>query len=185
MLSHSNIVSNIYFSKASFPFPDQPQTKTLSFLPLNHIFEKMITYLYLFSGISIYYAESLETIGDNLKEVKPDGFTTVPRLLEKVYEKIIAKGNELKRIKKALFFWSVGLGMKYDNQHPPAGLYKFKLNIARKLVFSKWRKGLGGNISFIITGGAAASEKLLRIFNAAGYLFMKDTALRKTARLFA
>ena len=88
MLSHSNIVSNVFFSKASFPFPDQPQTKTLSFLPLNHIFEKMVSYIYLFSGIGIYYAESLETIGDNLKEVKPDGFTTVPRLLEKVYEKL-------------------------------------------------------------------------------------------------
>lgn len=168
MLSHSNIVSNVFFSKASFPFPDQPQTKVLSFLPLNHIFEKMVTYIYLFSGISIFYAESLETIADNLKEVKPDGFTTVPRLLEKVYEKIMAKGNELTGIKKGLFAWSVALGLKYDNRNPPGGLYTFKLNIARKLVFSKWREALGGNISFIITGGAAASEKLLRIFNAAG-----------------
>lgn len=168
MLSHSNIVSNVFFSKASFPFPDQPQTRVLSFLPLNHIFEKMVTYIYLFSGISIFYAESLETIADNLKEVKPDGFTTVPRLLEKVYEKIMAKGNELTGIKKGLFFWSVALGLKYDNRKPPGGLYSFKLSIARKLVFSKWREALGGNISFIITGGAAASEKLLRIFNAAG-----------------
>src|SRR5690606_22678296 len=168
MLTHSNIVSNIYFSKASFPFPDQPQTKTLSFLPLNHIFEKMITYLYMFSGISIYYAESLETIADNLREIKPDGFTTVPRLLEKVYEKIMAKGNALTGIKRELFFWSIQLGMQYDNINPPKGLYNFKLSIARKLVFKKWREALGGNISFIITGGAAASEKLLRIFNAAG-----------------
>ncbi|MCH5717320.1 AMP-dependent synthetase/ligase [Niabella hibiscisoli] len=168
MLSHGNIVSNVFFSKASFPFPDQPQTKVLSFLPLNHIFEKMVSYIYLFSGISIYYAESLETIADNLREVKPDGFTTVPRLLEKVYEKIMAKGNELSGIKKSLFSWSVALGLKYDNRTPPGGLYSFKLNIARKLVFSKWREALGGNISFIITGGAAASEKLLRIFNAAG-----------------
>lgn len=168
MLSHANIVSNIYYSKESFPFPDQPHVKVLSFLPLNHIFEKMITYLYLFSGIGIYYAESLETIGDNLKEIKPDGFTTVPRLLEKVYEKIMAKGNELTGIKRALFFWSVALGMKYDNRKPLKGLYKMQLNIARKLVFKKWREALGGNIDFIITGGAAASEKLLRIFNAAG-----------------
>lgn len=168
MLSHSNIVSNVFLSKASFPFPDQPQTKVLSFLPLNHIFEKMVSYIYLFSGISIYYAESLETIADNLKEIKPDGFSTVPRLLEKVYEKIMAKGKELGGIKKALFFWSVGLGLKYDNRKPLSAFYKFRLNIARKLVFSKWREALGGNISFIITGGAAASEKLLRIFNAAG-----------------
>jgi long-chain acyl-CoA synthetase len=168
MLSHRNIVSNVFFSKASFPFPDQPQTKVLSFLPLNHIFEKMVSYIYLFSGISIYYAESLETIADNLREIKPDGFTTVPRLLEKVYEKIMAKGNELSGIKKSLFAWSVALGLKYDNRTPPGGLYSLKLSIARKLVFSKWQEALGGNISFIITGGAAASEKLLRIFNAAG-----------------
>ncbi len=168
MLSHSNIVSNVFFSKVSFPFEDAPQTKTLSFLPLNHIFEKMITYLYLFSGIGIYYAESLETIGDNLKEVKPDGFTTVPRLLEKVYEKIMAKGNALKGIKRALFFWSVGLGLKYDNRVSKGPLYNFKLGIARKLVFKKWQEALGGNIKFIVTGGAAASEKLLRVFNAAG-----------------
>ncbi|WP_346236567.1 long-chain fatty acid--CoA ligase [Niabella insulamsoli] len=168
MLSHSNIVSNVFFSKTSFPFPDQPQTKVLSFLPLNHIFEKMVTYIYLFSGIGIYYAESLETIGDNLKEIKPDGFTTVPRLLEKVYERIMSKGSELTGIKRALFFWSVGLGMKYDNRKDLGLFYRVKLNIARKLVFSKWREALGGRIDFIITGGAAASEKLLRIFNAAG-----------------
>ncbi|HRB51602.1 MAG TPA: long-chain fatty acid--CoA ligase, partial [Niabella sp.] len=168
MLRHSNIVSNVYFSKASFPFPDAPHLKVLSFLPLNHIFEKMITYLYLFSGIGIYYAESMDTIADNLKEVKPDGFTTVPRLLEKVYEKIMAKGSALTGIKRKLFFWSVELGMKYDNHQPPGGLYGLKLGIARKLVFRKWREALGNNISFIITGGAAASEKLLRVFNAAG-----------------
>ncbi|HEX6914636.1 MAG TPA: long-chain fatty acid--CoA ligase [Chitinophagaceae bacterium] len=168
MLSHRNIVSNVYFSKTSFPFPDSPQVKTLSFLPLNHIFEKVITYIYLFSGISIYYAESLETIGDNLKEVKPQGFTTVPRLLEKVYEKIMSKGNELKGVKRAMFFWAVGLGKKYDNNNPPGGLYSLQLKLARKLVFSKWREALGGNIDFIITGGAACPENLLRIFNSAG-----------------
>lgn len=168
MLSHRNIISNVYFSKVSFPFPDSPQLKVLSFLPLNHIFEKMVTYIYLFSGISIYYAESLETIGDNLKEIQPQGFTTVPRLLEKVYEKIMAKGSELKGIKRALFFWSVALGKKFDNYNPPGGLYSLQLNIARKLVFKKWKEALGGNIEFIITGGAACPENLLRIFNAAG-----------------
>jgi len=168
MLSHENIVSNVYFSKASFPFEDQPRTKTLSFLPLNHIFEKTITYIYLFSGIGIYYAESLETIGDNLKEIKPDGFTTVPRLLEKVYERIMLKGKELTGIKKALFYWSVNLGTQYDNRASKGAFYNWKLGIARKLVFSKWREALGGHIKFIITGGAAAPEKLLRIFNAAG-----------------
>jgi long-chain acyl-CoA synthetase len=168
MLSHANIVSCVFYSKWSFPFEDAPQTKVLSFLPLNHIFEKCVTYIYLFSGISIYYAESLETIGDNLKEVQPDGFTTVPRLLEKVYDKIMAKGNELTGIKRKLFYWSVDLAEKYDNLKDGGLLYNIKLAIARKLVFSKWKDALGGHISYIVTGGAACQEKLLRIFNGAG-----------------
>lgn len=168
VLSHENIVSCVYFSKNSFPFEDAPQYKVLSFLPLNHIFEKCATYIYLFSAISIYYAESIESIGENLKEVQPDGFTTVPRLLEKVYEKIIAKGNELTGIKRKLFFWSVKLATKYDNLKSGGFLYNFQLAIARKLVFSKWREALGGNVKFIITGGAACQENLLRVFNGAG-----------------
>jgi long-chain acyl-CoA synthetase len=168
MLSHENIVSNVLMSKESFPFPDAPETKVLSFLPLNHIFERTVTYIYLFSGISIYYAESLDTIADNLKEVHPDGFTTVPRLLEKVYEKIMAAGHELTGIKRALFYWSVGLAEKYDNLKSGSWLYRKKLGLANKLVFSKWRAALGGNISFIVTGGAACQEKLLRIFCGAG-----------------
>ncbi len=167
MLRHSNIYTNVYYSKVSFPFNDAPDTKVLSFLPLNHIFEKMCTYIYLFSGISIYYAESLETIGDNLKEVKPDGFTTVPRLLEKVFEKIMTAGSQLTGTKKKLFFWAVGLAEKYDNQKSGGWWYDVQLAIANKLIFSKWREALGGNINFIVTGGAACQVKLLRIFNAA------------------
>ncbi|MEQ1625506.1 MAG: AMP-dependent synthetase/ligase, partial [Sediminibacterium sp.] len=167
MLRHSNIYTNVYYSKVSFPFNDAPDTKVLSFLPLNHIFEKMCTYIYLFSGISIYYAESLETIGDNLKEVKPDGFTTVPRLLEKVFEKIMTAGSHLTGTKKKLFYWAVGLAEKYDNQKSGGWWYDTQLAIANKLIFSKWREALGGNINFIVTGGAACQVKLLRIFNAA------------------
>ena len=167
MLRHSNIYTNVYYSKVSFPFNDAPDTKVLSFLPLNHIFEKMCTYIYLFSGISIYYAESLETIGDNLKEVKPDGFTTVPRLLEKVFEKIMTAGSQLTGTKKKLFYWAVGLAEKYDNQKSGGWWYDTQLAIANKLIFSKWREALGGNINFIVTGGAACQVKLLRIFNAA------------------
>ena len=168
MLSHSNIYTNVQFSKKSFPFNDAPESKVLSFLPLNHIFEKTCTYIYLYSGISIYYAESLETIGDNLKEIKPNGFTTVPRLLEKVFEKIMAKGSELTGTKRKLFFWAVDLAEKYDNRVSGGLWYNVQLTIANKLIFSKWREALGGNISFIITGGAACQVKLLRIFNAAG-----------------
>jgi long-chain acyl-CoA synthetase len=167
MLSHKNIYTNLIFSKESFPFNDAPQSKVLSFLPLNHIFEKTVTYIYLYSGISIYYAESLETIGDNLREVKPDGFTTVPRLLEKVFERIMSKGNELSGIKRKLFFWAVDLAEKYDNRISGGPFYNMKLAIANKLIFSKWREALGGNVSFIVTGGAACQVKLLRIFNAA------------------
>ena len=167
MLTHKNIVSNIFFSKESFPFEDAPESKALSFLPLNHIFEKMLTYLYFFSGIGIYYAESMDTIGDNLKEVKPDVFTTVPRLLEKVYERIMNTGSQLKGIKRLLFFWAVALGDKYDNNINRGAWYNLQLALANKLIFNKWRAALGNNIKYIVTGGAACQVKLLRIFNAA------------------
>jgi long-chain acyl-CoA synthetase len=167
MLTHGNIVSNVKNAKSSFPFPDAPQSKVLSFLPLNHIFEKCCSYIYLFSGIGIYYAESLETIADNLREIKPNGFTTVPRLLEKVFEKIMEKGGKLTGLKRKLFDWAVDLGFKYDNLKSGGPWYNLQLALANKLIFSKWREGLGGNIEYIITGGAACQERLLRIFNAA------------------
>ncbi len=167
MLSHKNIYSNVYYSKKSFPFNDAPESRVLSFLPLNHIFEKMVTYIYLFSGISIYYAESLDTIGENLKEVNPDGFTTVPRLLEKVYERIMLKGAELKGVARSLFYWAVALAEKYDKNVSGGPWYNLQLAIANKLIFTKWREALGGKVSFIVTGGAACQVKLLRIFNAA------------------
>ncbi|MCW3114043.1 MAG: O-succinylbenzoic acid--CoA ligase [Segetibacter sp.] len=167
MLSHENIYTNVQLSRESFPFPDAPQQKVLSFLPLNHIFEKMATYIFLYSGIGIYYAQSLETIAENLREIKPDGFTTVPRLLEKVFEKIMSKGNDLTGVKRKLFFWAVGLAEKYDTQKSGGIFYITQLALANKLVFSKWRDALGGNISFVVTGGAACQVKLLRIFTAA------------------
>lgn len=166
MLSHTNIVSNVLNAVKSFPFEKNTAKKALSFLPLNHIFERVVSYIYIISGNGIYYAESLETIADNLKEVKPALFSTVPRLLEKVYEKIVAKGSELTGIKRKLFDWSLVLGDEYDNRGKSLW-YKLKLSIANKLIFSKWREGLGGNIELIITGGAACQVRLLRVFNAA------------------
>jgi long-chain acyl-CoA synthetase len=168
MLTHRNILSNVMLSKQSFPFEDRPDFKALSFLPLNHIFEKMVSYIYLFSGNSIYYAESLDTIGANLLEVKPDLFCTVPRLLEKVYERIMVKGAELKGIKRSLFFWAVEIGKKYDNNKNQGAWYNLQLSIANKLIFNKWREALGNNIKYVITGGAAAQERLIRIFTSAG-----------------
>lgn len=167
MLTHKNIVSCALNGIESFPFPDNPTYKVLSFLPLNHIFEKCTSYIYMFNCISIYFAESLETIADNLREIKPDGFDTVPRLLEKVFEKIMSKGNELTGTKRKLFFWAVSLAEKYDNNISGGPWYNMQLALANKLIFSKWREALGNNIKFIITGGAACQEKLLRIFNAA------------------
>lgn len=167
MLSHRNLVSNVTNSKKSFPFEDNIRGRALSFLPLNHIFERMVSYIYINSGISIYYAESLEKIGENLKEVQPSLFTTVPRLLEKVYERIMQKAAELTGIKKKLFFWAVSLGEKYDNRTSGGIWYNLQLSIANKLIFNKWREGLGNKVETIITGGAACQIKLLRIFNAA------------------
>ncbi len=167
MLSHRNLVSNVVNAKRTFPFNDNVKARALSFLPLNHIFERLISYIYISTGISIYYAESLETIGDNLREVKPQLFTTVPRLLEKVYERIMSKGAELTGIKRKLFDWAVTLGEKYDNIKTGGIGYKLQLALANKLIFNKWREALGNNIEVIVTGGAACQVRLLRIFNAA------------------
>jgi len=168
MLSHRNIVTNVINSKNSFPFTDDENSRALSFLPLNHIFERMVSFIYISSGTSIYYAESLDTIAENLKEVKPSLFATVPRLLEKTYEKIMAKGAELTGLKRKLFYWSVDLANEYDNIKTKGVWYKLQLAIANKLIFSKWREALGGNIDLIITGGAACQVRLIRIFTAAG-----------------
>ena len=153
MLSHRNILSNVM---ACIPcFPPGEKMRALSFLPLNHIFERMVTYLYLFRGTSVYYAESLDTIGDNLKEVQPHLFTTVPRLLEKVYDRIMQKGNDLTGMTKKLFFWAHHLAEQYEINNKRGAWYNFQLSVANKIVFSKWREGLGNHIKCIVTGGAA------------------------------
>lgn len=183
MLSHRNILSNVM---ASIPcFPPGENLRSLSFLPLNHIFERMVTYLYLFSGTSVYYAESLDTIADNLKEIKPHMFTTVPRLLEKVYDRIMQKGSELTGIKKKLFFWAHGLAEKFEINKNQGLWYNLKLNIANKIIFSKWREGLGNNIKCIVTGGAACQVRLIRIFTAARITVMEGYGLTETSPVIA
>jgi long-chain acyl-CoA synthetase len=179
MLSHRNILSNVL---ACIPcFPPGDKMRSLSFLPLNHIFERMVTYLYLFRGTSIYYAEALETIGENLKEVKPDMFTTVPRLLEKVYDRIMQKGSELTGIKKKLFFWAHGLAEKFEINTNRGMWYNMQLGLANKLIFSKWREALGNNIRCIVTGGAACQVRLIRIFTAARVNIMEGYGLTETS----
>ena len=167
MLSHRNIVSNILNAVKSFPLEENKYSRSLSFLPLNHIFERVASYMYICAGISIYYAESLDTIAENLKEIKPDVFCTVPRLLEKVYEKIMSKGAELTGVKRTLFYWAVALGDQYDVSKNQGIFYHLQLAIANKLIFNKWRAALGNHIKFIITGGAACQIRLIRIFTAA------------------
>jgi len=183
MLSHENILSNVM---ACMPcFPPGNNLRALSFLPLNHIFERMVSYLYLFKGTSIYYAESFETIGENLKEVKPYMFTTVPRLLEKVYDKIMQKGNELRGIKRKLFFWAHGLAEKFELNKKHSAWYQFQLGMANKIVFSKWREGLGNKIICIVTGGAACQTRLIKIFTAAKIPIMEGYGLTETSPVIA
>jgi long-chain acyl-CoA synthetase len=179
MLSHKNILSNVVDSMSCFPPGDN--LKSLSFLPLNHIFERMVSYLYLFKGTSIYYAESMDTIADNLREVKPNLFTTVPRLLEKVYEKIMEKGQELSGIKRKLFFWAHGLAEKFEINNNRGFIYNFQLSIANKIVFNKWREALGNELVCIVTGGAACQVRLIRIFTAAKIPIMEGYGLTETS----
>ena len=180
MLTHSNIVCNINDSMPAFTFAEK-HSKALSFLPLNHIFERMVTYIYLQAGVSIYYAENMDSIGLNLKEVKPMVFTTVPRVLEKVYERIMNTGMDLKGIKRLLFFWALDLGKRYDNAIPGNPWYQFQLMLANKLIFNKWREALGGNVKAIVVGSAACQERLVRIFSAAKVTIMEGYGLTETS----
>ena len=179
MLSHKNILSNVLACMPCFPPGDN--LRCLSFLPLNHIFERMVSYLYLFRGTSIYYAESMDTIGDNLKEVQPQMFTTVPRLLEKVYDRIMIKGNELTGIKKKLFFWAHSLAEKFEVNKNQGGWYNFQLALANKIIFNKWREGLGNNLNCIVSGGAACQVRLIRIFTAAKIPVLEGYGLTETS----
>ena len=180
MLSHQNVVSNALYASERIPLPGGT-AKALSFLPVCHIYERVIMYLYMIKGVSIYFAESMETISDNLKEHKPHVMTAVPRLLEKVYDSIIAKGADLKGIKKALFFWAVNIGLDYAPYGENGALYELKLKIARKLIFSKWKEALGGNLSVIASGSAALQPRLARIFNAAQMGVMEGYGLTETS----
>lgn len=180
MLSHKNIVSNIKNLMEVIDGIGIKDKRCLSFLPLNHIFEKTITYVYLYNGFTIYYAEGMETIADNLKEVKPALFVTVPRLLERVYEKIMNTGSELKGIKKKLFFWAVDLANKFKLDSNSL-VYNMQLALADKLIFSKWRAALGGNVYAIVVGGAACPPKLAKLFTAAGIPIMEGYGLTESS----
>lgn len=181
-LTHQNIISNV--GACSHLLTDDIK-KSLSFLPLCHIFERMVVYMYISKGVNIYYAENLDNIVVDINEVKPEVFTTVPRVLEKVYDKVIEKGKALTGIKKSLFFWAVELGHQYQEPKVNSAWYNFKLGIARKLIFSKWQQALGGNIKFIISGGAALQQRLARVFWAADIKVLEGYGLTETSPVIA
>ncbi len=180
MLSHDNVVSNVIESEKRVPL-SKGDSKALSFLPVCHIFERMILYLYQYCGVEIYFAESLEKMTENLKEINPNVMTAVPRLYEKVYDKIVAKGSELKGIKRALFFWAINLGLKYEPYGANGWLYEQKLKLARKLIFKKWQEALGGKLEFMVSGSAALQPRLTRVFSAAGMPIMEGYGLTETS----
>lgn len=180
MLSHDNIVSNVIASEKRLPF-EHGESKALSFLPVCHVFERMVLYLYQHCGVKIYFAESIEKMGDNINEVRPNVMTAVPRLFEKVYDKIIAKGEELSGIKKKLFYWAVDLGLRFEPYGTNGWWYEQQLKVARKLIFSKWKAGLGGNLKLMVSGSAALQPRLARVFAAAEMPIMEGYGLTETS----
>jgi long-chain acyl-CoA synthetase len=183
MLSHQNIISN--FKAVSYIPTFGQEGKALSFLPLCHIYERMINYLYQYLGISVYYAESLATITDNIREIKPDMMCCVPRLLEKIYEKILSAGQKQKGIKRVVFFWALNLGLKFEPGERKDWYYRAKLKLVDKLVYVKWRDALGGNFKIIVSGGAAIQPRIMRVFWAAGLPVFEGYGLTETSPVIA
>lgn len=183
MLSHKNFMTNVMGSIDRLPVPSTG--KFLSFLPLCHVFERMVNYLLHYRGVAVYYAESIETVGDNIKETNPEGFCAVPRVIEKLFDKIMLKGKELKGVTKMIFFWAVNLGLRYELNGANGWWYEFQLKIANKLVFKKWREALGGKVQVIVSGGAPLQARLARIFSAAGLIIQEGYGLTETSPVIA
>lgn len=183
MLSHSNIVSNFKAVKDIPPFGEE--AKTLSYLPLCHVYERMLNYLYQYLGFSIYYAENLGTITDNMKEVKPEILSTVPRLLEKIYDKLFATGHKLTGVKRWLFFWALHLALRYELNGANGWFYEVKRKLYDKLVYTKWRDALGGKHLLIVSGGAALQPRLARMFTCAGFNVLEGYGLTETSPVIA
>ena len=183
MLSHNNLISNV---KATIDVHHlDHRHRALSFLPLSHVYERMLNYHFQYKGISIYYAENMGTIAENAREIKPHLFATVPRLLERVYDTIIGKGKDLPYLKKQIFFWAVNLGLRFDVNRKRGWWYNYRLKIANKLIFSKWRAALGGNLDIMVSGSASLQVRLARIFWAAGIQVLEGYGLTETSPVIA
>lgn len=180
MLSHKNIVFTVFKTAKSLDLTPENK-KIISYLPICHIFERTASYYNLLMGFEVYFAESIDKIGETIKEVKPDYLAIVPRLLEKIFDKIVDKGSQLSGIKKGLFFWALALGEKYEAYHKNGFFYHFKLNIARKLIFSKWQEALGGNLKFMVSGSAPLQPRLIRVFTAAGINIFEGYGMTESA----
>ncbi len=178
MLTHNNILSNVVASATRFPVDSQ--ARCISFLPLSHIYERMLMYLYMYTGVSIHFQETLDDLGERIREVEPDVFTAVPRLLEKIYDKIVAKGDALTGVKRGLFFWALDLGLRYE-VHGRSPWYNLQLALARKLIFSKWQAALGGKTRIVASGSAALQPRLARVFTAAGIPIMEGYGLTESS----
>lgn len=179
MLTHANLISNVKAVVHIPPFGEEG--KALSYLPLCHVYERMLNYMYQYLGISVYYAENVASIGENMRDVKPEILSTVPRLLEKIYDKIVANGRKLTGIKKFIFFWALNLGLRYELNGANGWYYEAKLKLANKLVFSKWRAALGDKMQVIVSGGAALQPRLARVFSAAQIPVLEGYGLTETS----
>tara|TARA_B110001450_G_scaffold119550_1_gene112699 strand:+ start:2576 stop:4333 length:1758 start_codon:yes stop_codon:yes gene_type:complete len=167
MLSHKNIIDNIFKTDKTLDLKGNHK-RIISYLPICHIFERAASYYYQYLGYQVHFAESIELLGDNIREIKPHFIAVVPRLLEKIFDKIVAKGSTLSGLKKGLFFWAISLGEQYEPYGKNGKFYAFKLAIARKLIFSKWQDAFGGHLEFMLSGSAPMQDRLIRIFLAAG-----------------
>ena len=182
MLSHNNLVKNaVTTSKAHHLGYGH---RAISFLPLCHVYERMVNYHFQYKGISIYYVENMGSVSEVVKEIKPHIFNTVPRLLEKIYDNIIGKGRNLPWLKKQIFFWAIDLGLKFKLRGN-SKFYRFRLKIARKLIFSKWQEALGGELQVLVSGGAALQSRLEKIFWAADIPVIQGYGLTETSPVIA
>lgn len=183
MLTHANLISN--FIGVSYIPPYGEEARAISYLPLCHVYERMMNYMYQYLGISVYYVESIGTITENMVEVNPQILTTVPRLLEKINDRLVATGHKMKGIKRWIYWWAYHLALRYELDGANGWLYEFKRKICNKLVYEKWRSALGGKISIIVSGGAALQPRLSRLFTCAGIHIIEGYGLTETSPVIA